>query len=146
MRYSAQGSNTSKRNFFFYFCPPGSGSRFRIRIRIHWPDWIRIKLGSGSATLVKINLCFCPQHLRVVHKTLKSGMTKQEKCHLCHQDYYDLLQHHRRAHKVRFTYLWSAAESLVPGSILVSGTMSLSYNDEEKQRFFVKYRRPQTKT
>ncbi len=23
------------------FCPPGSG--FRIRIRIHWPDWIRIQ-------------------------------------------------------------------------------------------------------
>jgi hypothetical protein len=23
-----------------HFCPPGSGSGFRIRIRIHWPDWI----------------------------------------------------------------------------------------------------------
>ncbi len=29
------------------FCPPGSGSRFRIRV--HWPDWIRIP--SGSKTL-----------------------------------------------------------------------------------------------
>jgi hypothetical protein len=55
---------------------------------------------------VKINLFFSPQHLRVVHKTLKSGMTKQEKCHLCHQDYYDLLQHQRRAHKVPFIYLY----------------------------------------
>ncbi len=31
------------------FCPPGSGSRFRIRI--HWPDWIRIQ--SGSKTLMQ---------------------------------------------------------------------------------------------
>ncbi len=55
---------------------------------------------------VKIYLFFSPKHLRVVHKTLKSGMTKQEKCHLCHQDYYDLLQHQRRAHKVPFIYLY----------------------------------------
>ncbi len=27
-----------------YFCPPGSGSGFRVRIRIHWPDWIRIRI------------------------------------------------------------------------------------------------------
>ena len=33
--------------FVGHFCPPGSGSGFRIRI--HWPDWIRIQ--SGSATL-----------------------------------------------------------------------------------------------
>ncbi len=40
---------------FFYFCgsfcPPGSGFGFWIRIRIHWPDIIRIQFGSGSATL-----------------------------------------------------------------------------------------------
>ncbi len=40
------------------FYPPGSGSGFRIRIRIwiHWTDWIRIQsgsgYGSGSATLL----------------------------------------------------------------------------------------------
>ncbi len=36
-----------------HFCPPGSGSEFRIQIwiRIHWPDWIRIQSGSGSETL-----------------------------------------------------------------------------------------------
>ncbi len=34
--------------FVGHFCPPGSGSGFRIRIRIHWPDWIRIQSGSGS--------------------------------------------------------------------------------------------------
>ena len=34
-----------------YFCPLGSRSRIRIRIRIHWPDWIRFQCGSGSATL-----------------------------------------------------------------------------------------------
>ncbi len=34
-----------------HFCPPGSGSGFRIRIRIHWPDLIRILYGSGSETL-----------------------------------------------------------------------------------------------
>ncbi len=28
----------------------GSGSGFRIRIRIHWPDWIRIQSGSGSGS------------------------------------------------------------------------------------------------
>ncbi len=27
--------------FVGHFCPPGFGSRFRIRI--HWPDWIRIR-------------------------------------------------------------------------------------------------------
>jgi hypothetical protein len=31
--------------FVDHFCPPGSGSGFRIRIQIpiHWPDWIRIR-------------------------------------------------------------------------------------------------------
>ncbi len=40
--------------FVGHFCPPGSGSGFRIRI--HWPDWIRIQSGSGSGseTLWKI--------------------------------------------------------------------------------------------
>jgi hypothetical protein len=27
-------------------------SGFRVWIRIHWPDWIRIQFGSGSATLI----------------------------------------------------------------------------------------------
>ncbi len=38
--------------FVGHFCAPGFGSgfRIRIRIRIHWPDWIRIQ--SGSETLV----------------------------------------------------------------------------------------------
>ncbi len=38
--------------FVGHFCPPGSGSGSRIRIRIHWPDWIRIQSGSGSETLL----------------------------------------------------------------------------------------------
>ncbi len=29
--------------FVGHFCPPGSGFRIRIRIRIQWPDWIRIR-------------------------------------------------------------------------------------------------------
>ena len=33
----------------FYFC----GSFLPSRIRIHWPDWIRIQSGSRSATLVQ---------------------------------------------------------------------------------------------
>ncbi len=37
--------------FVSHFRPPGSGSRFRIRIRIHWLDWIRIQYGFGSETL-----------------------------------------------------------------------------------------------
>ncbi len=40
--------------FVGHFCPPGSGSGFRIRI--HRPDWIRIQsgsgYGSGSTTLL----------------------------------------------------------------------------------------------
>jgi len=59
---SQRPSNTSKHELFKknstfvgHFCPPGSGSGFRIRIRIHWPDWIRIQSGSGhgSATQKK---------------------------------------------------------------------------------------------
>ncbi len=48
-------SSTSTHEIFstFAICPPGSG----FRIRIHWPDWIRIQLGSGSATLV----CTCAE-------------------------------------------------------------------------------------
>ncbi len=48
-----------------YFCgsflPPGSGSGFRIpiRIRIHRPDWIQIQYGSGSATLLLPLLILC---------------------------------------------------------------------------------------
>ncbi len=37
--------------FVGYFCPPRSGYGFRIPIRIHWPDWIRIQ--SGSETLIE---------------------------------------------------------------------------------------------
>ncbi len=47
-----------------HFCPPGSGSGFRIRIRIHWPDWIRIQSGSGSATLV-LSCIFCKIRMAV---------------------------------------------------------------------------------
>ncbi len=36
--------------FVRHFCPPGSRSWFRIRIRIHWPDWIRIQYGSASGS------------------------------------------------------------------------------------------------
>jgi hypothetical protein len=41
-----------------HFCPPGSrsGFGFRIRIRIHWPDWILIQsgsAGSGSTDLME---------------------------------------------------------------------------------------------
>ncbi len=39
--------------FVGHFCPPGSGSGsvFKLRIRIQWSDWIRIQSGSGSETL-----------------------------------------------------------------------------------------------
>ncbi len=37
---------TNFSTFVGHFCPPGSGSGFRIRI--HWPDWIRIQSGSRS--------------------------------------------------------------------------------------------------
>ncbi len=56
-RRSLQLSKEAIQHFKFFstfvghFCSPGSGSGFRIRIRIHWPDWIRIQSGSGSETL-----------------------------------------------------------------------------------------------
>ncbi len=39
-----------------HFYPLGSGSGFRIRIRIHLLDLIRIQYGSGSETLVDFNV------------------------------------------------------------------------------------------
>ncbi len=44
---------------FFYFCGSCLPPWFRIRIRIHWPDWIRIQSGSGSETLSKIDASLC---------------------------------------------------------------------------------------
>ncbi len=43
--------------FVGHFCPPGSGSGFRIRIGIHWPDWIRIQTGSGSRSGSETLVC-----------------------------------------------------------------------------------------
>jgi hypothetical protein len=46
-------------NFFYFvgnFCPPGSGSGLRIRIRFHGPD--RILIRSGCETLVYCTLWF----------------------------------------------------------------------------------------
>ena len=45
------------------------------------------------------------QHMRVVHKVLKSGMTEKHKCSQCDQEYYDIQQHMRRAHKQVREYL-----------------------------------------
>ncbi len=33
------------------FCPPGSGSGFRIRIRIHWHDWVRTRISFSGFLL-----------------------------------------------------------------------------------------------
>ena len=38
------------------------------------------------------------QHLRVIHKVLRSGVTQKRRCETCHQEFYDLVQHLRRAH------------------------------------------------
>ena len=38
------------------------------------------------------------QHLRVIHKVLRSGVTQRRRCETCHQEFYDLEQHRRRAH------------------------------------------------
>ena len=38
------------------------------------------------------------QHLRIIHKVLKSGMTEKHRCEHCGQEFYDLEQHLRRAH------------------------------------------------
>jgi hypothetical protein len=68
-----RGHPTLQNMNFFYFCgaflpswiriripnsDPDSefGSGFRIRFRIHWPDWIRIQSGSGSETLLLLIL------------------------------------------------------------------------------------------
>ncbi len=47
--------------FVCHFCPPGSGSGFRIRIRIHRPDWIRIQYGSGSRIRIHNPVCNLPE-------------------------------------------------------------------------------------
>ncbi len=39
--------------FVGHFCPPESGFRKQIRIRIQWPDWIRIQFGSGPQPWVQ---------------------------------------------------------------------------------------------
>ncbi len=47
-------------NFFLFvshFCPPGSGSGLRIRVRIQGPHWIRIQSGSGSTALLTREKC-----------------------------------------------------------------------------------------
>ena len=38
------------------------------------------------------------QHMRVIHKVLKSGKTEKVKCSDCSQEFYDIDQHRRRAH------------------------------------------------
>ncbi len=38
--------------FVGHFCPPGSGSGFRIRIRIHRLDWIRIRIRNPGYDLL----------------------------------------------------------------------------------------------
>ncbi len=45
------------------FCPPGSGSRFRIRI--HWPDWIRIQIWNTGWHVCRL----CGRHL-IIYATL----------------------------------------------------------------------------
>ncbi len=49
---------------------PDSESGSGFRIRIHWPDWIRIKSGSGSATLNRLNNTFA-------RKEIVKTLTKQ---------------------------------------------------------------------
>ncbi len=39
-----------------HFCSPSSGSGFRIRIRIHWPDWILIRIRNPVYTTTGTNL------------------------------------------------------------------------------------------
>ncbi len=43
--------------FVGHFCPPGSGSGFWIRIRIYWPEWIRIQ---SETLLVTVRKQFSP--------------------------------------------------------------------------------------
>ncbi len=48
-------------SFVGHFCPPGSGSGFRIRIRIHWPDWIQVpRFGSQSGSSKSLHSCTLP--------------------------------------------------------------------------------------
>ncbi len=48
VKFCFQWSCPPSFTFVGHYCPPGSGSGFRIRIRIHWPDWIRIQYGSET--------------------------------------------------------------------------------------------------
>ncbi len=59
-------NHTALQNFLIFstfaghYCPPGSGSgsEFRIRIRIHWPDWIasRFYLGHDVGLLAAVEV------------------------------------------------------------------------------------------
>ncbi len=61
-----------------HFCPPGSGSGFRIRIRILWPDLIRShsESGSGSETLPLTNgsgsLSRRPKNIRILRIRIRN--------------------------------------------------------------------------
>ena len=46
------------------------------------------------------------QHMRVVHKELKSGVTEKVKCQECSKECYDLVKHMAKAHHLRFTFLF----------------------------------------
>jgi hypothetical protein len=58
--------------FLGHFCPPGSGSGFRIRIRIHWPDWKRIRIRNpGLRPLLSSPLGFFSRYVFLVLHSLQ---------------------------------------------------------------------------
>jgi hypothetical protein len=101
-----------------HFCPPGSGSGsvFKLRIRIQWSDLIRIQYGygSGSETLVTTAGTYfivyrsCCKHRR----------------HVC----FFIFRH--GSHELPARHLWSAAQLLrqrqTGGGILRSASSSVS--------------------
>ena len=44
------------------------------------------------------------QHMRVVHKVLKSGLSSKTQCQECYKEFYDLTKHMAKAHGLKYEY------------------------------------------
>lgn len=44
------------------------------------------------------------QHMRVVHKVLRSGILTKKECQECHKEFYDLTKHMAKAHNLKYVY------------------------------------------
>ncbi len=118
------GSKTTKENiqhfkiwnflifstFVGNFCPPGSESRFRIQIRIHWFDWIRNRdpVFNGLMDRTRIRIIYSTNSLYWF------PFIKKYSRFLWLNSYYDL---HNMIYAIIFTlflkrFLWKSSRTL----------------------------------